>query len=152
MNDLEIKKYWNSFKNSYPEYVSYDQPVSFYFCDNKEDADECADLVVNRVKRATSPSVWSIKKNKEKFPEIGDIAIVTDWEGNPKAIIKTIKVDIVKFKDISPEYAFLEGEGDKSLVYWRAVHLEYYSNEMRAFGELPDDNMDIICEQFERIW
>jgi len=152
MHDLEIKKYWNSFKNSYPEYVSYDQPVSFYFCDNKKDADECADLVVNRVKRATSPSVWSIKKNKEKFPEIGDIAIVTDWEGFPKAIIRTIKVDIVKFKDISPEYAFLEGEGDKSLAYWRNVHLEYYSNEMSAFGELPDDNMDIICEQFERIW
>lgn len=74
MHDLKIKKYWNSFKNSYPEYISYDQQVSFYFCDNKKDADECADLVVNRVKRATSPSVWSIKKNKEKFPEIGDIA------------------------------------------------------------------------------
>lgn len=65
---------------------------------NKKDADECADLVVKKIKQATSPSVWWFEKNKEELPKVGDIAIVTDWNGNPKAIIRTTKVEIVNIK------------------------------------------------------
>ena len=148
----ETNEFWITFQESNPEYMNHEQPLTFYFCDNKRDADECADLVVRGIKRATSPSLWSIEKNNDKLPEIGDIAIVTDWEGNFKAIIKTTNVEIVKFKDVKSDYAYIEGEGDKSLEYWRAVHIEYYTNEMKQFGEKPNDEMDIVCEQFVRVW
>ena len=48
---------------------------------------------------------------------MGDLANITNWNHEPKAIIKTKKVEIVKFKDITAAYAFIEGEGDKSLEY-----------------------------------
>lgn len=34
------------------------EPISFYFCDNKEDADQCASLVVQGIKQATATSLW----------------------------------------------------------------------------------------------
>jgi len=144
--------YWEEFQKNNREYMSFEQPPSFFFCDNKKDADECADLVVQKIKQATSPSVWWFKKNNEAFPKIGDIAIVTNWDGEPKAIIRTRKVEIVKFKDITPEYAKIEGEGDKTLEYWRKVHWDYYKNEMKEFNEFPNENMEIVCEYFETIW
>lgn len=147
-----IESYWKKFQDSNPEYLSIKQPQSFYFCDKEEDANECAELVVKKIKQATSPSVWWFKKNKESFPKVGDIAIVTNWYGEPKAIIKTTKVEIVKFKDISSEYAFTEGEGDRSLDYWKIVHWNYYKGEMEEFGESPDEEMGIVCEYFVTIW
>lgn len=134
----DIAHYWKNFQENNPKYNNHNKPVSFYFCDNKKDADECAELVVKKIKQASSPSVWWFEKNNEELPKIGDLAIVTNWNGEPKAIIKTVKVEIVQFKNITNEYAYIEGEGDRSLEYWRKVHLDYYKNEMKDFGEYPN--------------
>ncbi|MCD0480630.1 ASCH domain-containing protein [Chryseobacterium sp. LC2016-29] len=144
--------YWKEFQEKNVEYKNTSQPQSFYFCDNKKDANECAELVVKKIKQATSPSVWWFEKNKEELPKVGDLAIVTDWNGDPKAIIRTQKVEIVKYKDITPEYAQLEGEGDKTLEYWKKVHWDYYTEEMKKFDEKPNEEMKIVCEYFETIW
>jgi len=147
-----IKTYWKDFQKHNPEYLSVSEPQSFYFCATKEEADACALLVVQKVKQATSPSLWWFEKYDERFPEIGDLSIVTDWDNEPKAVIKTTAVAIVKFKDVTDAYAFIEGEGDKSLAYWKKVHWDYYVNEMKAFGDYPDEEMDVVCEYFETIW
>ncbi|MCL9805470.1 ASCH domain-containing protein [Flavobacterium amniphilum] len=147
-----ISIYWKEFQLKNPEYKNMNEPQSFYFCDNKKEADECAELVMKKIKQATSPSAWWFEKNKEEIPKIGDIAIVTNWNKEPKAIIRTKKVEIVKFKNITPEYAFIEGEGNKTLEYWKKVHWAYYTNEMHKFSEKPNEEMKIVCEYFETIW
>ncbi len=147
-----IVKYWKEFQIKNPAYQNVEEPNAFYFCENKNDADDCAELVVKKIKQATSPSVWWFQKNNINFPEIGGLAIVTNWNNEPKAIIKTKKVAIVKFKEIKASYAFIEGEGDKSLAYWKKVHWDYYTNEMKEFSESPTEEMEILCEYFETIW
>lgn len=146
-----IEEYWKEFQAKHPHYREEDQPKSYYYCDNKRDADECAQLVVQRIKQATSTSVWWFKKFNEELPCPGDLAIITNWDGVPKAVVKTTRVEIVKYKDITPEYAIIEGEGDKSLEYWKDVHWKYYSNEMKEHGEIPSEEMEIVCEYFETI-
>ncbi len=95
--------------------------------------------------------MWWFKKNNTALPKVGDLGIVTDWDGIPKAIVRTTRVEIVKFKDITPEYAKLEGEGNGSLAYWKKAHWDYYTNEMRAFKEYPNEEMKVVCEYFETI-
>lgn len=146
------KEYWEKFREANLEYMNAQEPQSYFFCNNKKDADDCADLVVQRIKQATSTSVWWFEKNSEKLPRIGDIAIVTNWDGCPKAIVRTTRVEVLKFKDTTPEYAYIEGEGDRSLQYWKKVHWDYYESEMKEFGEYPFEEMEIICEYFETIW
>lgn len=147
-----MTEYWKEFQKRNINYLNIKQPTAFYFCNNKKDADECADLVVRKIKQATSPSLWWFEKNNESLPKKGDIAIVTNWEGEPKAIIKTTKIEIVKFKDITEQYAYIEGEGDKSLAYWKKVHWDYYKKEMIEHNETPSEDMEIVCEYFETIW
>ena len=53
---------------------------------------------------------------------------------------------------ITEEYAKIEGEGDKSLEYWREVHWNYYTREMQSSGEKPSESMILLCEYFEAIW
>ena len=109
-------------------------------------------MVVKKIKQATSPSVWWFEKNNIDIPQIGELAIVTNWDNEPKAIIRTKKVEIVKYKNITALYAFIEGEGDKSLAYWKKVHWDYYTDEMKEFVEYPTEEMEIVCEYFETIW
>lgn len=143
-----ILEYWQLFLTENPGYAGREVTGSFYFCDNKKDADECAELVVKGIKRATTSSVWAIEKLGEKMPAVGDLNIITNWEGEPKAVVEVTKIEIVKFKDITAEYAFIEGEGDRSLQYWRDVHWEFYKREMEPHGAQPTEDMLVVCEYF----
>jgi len=147
-----IDSFWKEFQNEMPEYSGVEIPPSYYFCDNEKDANECADLVNKGIKQATTHSLSWLQIHEEKLPTNGDLAIVTDWHGTPKAFIKTIKVEIVKFKDITAEYAFIEGEGDRSLGYWQKVHWDYYTRELSDHNLKPYQDMELVCEYFETIW
>ena len=147
-----VRNMWFEFIHSMPEYSIMSIPEIFYFCDNKKDADACADLVVRGVKKATSPSLWWFKTNGIDLPKVGDLFIITDWDGLAKAIIKTSRIDTIAFQNITERYAQTEGEGDKSLSYWKKTHWDYYTREMKAYNTQPTPEMMIVCQQFRTIW
>lgn len=150
--DQSVTAIWKAFSQKHPKYKQENLPESWYFCDNKKDADYCANLVVNGIKRATATSLWWFKKHNEALPEVGNIYIVTNWEGKAKAIIETTQIDLVPYNEVTEEFAAIEGEGDKSLAYWKRVHWDYYSREMAPEGESPTQDMIIVCEQFKILW
>ena len=125
---------------------------SWHFCDNEQDANECALLVLNGVKQATTPSLYWFKANNETLPEVGDLAIFTNWQGQPLGIIETVSVTITAFNQINADYAALEGEGDKSLEYWQHVHWDYYQRELAGTGYQCHPEMPLVCEQFRLVF
>lgn len=147
-----VYKMWASFQEKNPEYADQEFKDSFNFCDNEKDAKECGQLTEEGIKKATSTSLWWFDFNQETLPEVDNIYVITDWYGIAKAIIKTTKVEQVPYHEITEEYAALEGEGDKSLAFWKEVHWDYYSREMELENESPTEDMLIVCEQFETLW
>lgn len=157
MNEIEKNKksvevLWNKYIAENTEKKDIKTPLSFYFCDNEFDANDCADLVVKGIKRATATSLWWFEKNNEPLPKVGNQYIITDWNGNAKAVIETTKIEQVPYNKITSEFAEIEGEGDKSLEYWKKVHKDYYTREMKPFNEEFDENMIIVCEQFKTVY
>lgn len=61
---------------------------SWHFCDNEQDANDCALLVLNGVKQATTPSLYWFKANNEALPEDGDLTILPIGRGSPSALLK----------------------------------------------------------------
>jgi uncharacterized protein YhfF len=151
-NKTSVELLWKNFLKENPENKLTAEPVSFYFCDNEKDANECAELVVKGVKQATATSLWWYEKNNEDLPKKGDQSIITDWDGNAKAIIETTKVDHTPYNEITAEFAKIEGEGDKSLEYWKKVHKAFYKREMEPHGDKFTEDMTIICEHFKTIY
>ena len=147
-----VVKMWESFSNQDPQFQGRPIPEAFHFCDNEKDANACAVLVMDGIKQATSTSLWWFEKNDHKFPQPGDVYVITDWAGVANAIVQTTKVDRVPFDQVTAEYAKIEGEGDQTLEYWQRTHWDYYSREMKPFDESPTQDMVIICEQFKTIW
>lgn len=147
----EIEQFWNNFVAKNPQYENLKMPPTDYFCDSKASADECAALVQNGIKTATCGALFDYEANGEHVPEVGDLWIITDWDGNPKCIIKTTKIKIQKFSEVDAEFAKQEGEGDLSYEYWRKVHWEFFGRALAKYGLEPSENMLLVCENFERI-
>jgi uncharacterized protein YhfF len=125
---------------------------SWYFCDNEEDANELAQLVLQGTKRGTASLHLLFDLQNEEVPKEGWLSIITNWHGEAQCIIETVKVDIVPFKEVTDEFARIEGEGDKSLSHWKDVHWRFFSRELSEHDMEPDEDMLVVCEEFRVIW
>jgi len=147
-----VAELWATFVKEHPNFEHTPQPDHFYFCDNAHDANVCAELVVKKIKQATAPSVWWYAHHNEPMPNVGDLFIVTDWDGVAKAVIELTNIQQVSYSKVDAAFAHAEGEGDKSLAYWRKVHKAYYRREMEAAGASFNENMLVSCERFRTVF
>lgn len=149
-----IKLMWADYLAHQPQHPQHstDVPPAWHFCANEADANECAQLVLAGIKRATSPSLWSFESSNEALPQGGDLNIVTDWSGKAVCIIRTTKVQILPLDEITETHARIEGEGDGSLAWWRKAHWGYYHFELQEIGRDPQPDMPIVFQEFERIF
>ncbi len=122
---------------------------SWHFCDNQQDADDLALLVLQGTKRATASALECYEEDGEELPREGDYSIVTDWEGRAVCIIRTTRLQIFPFNEVPPEFAAREGEGDGSLEYWRRAHRAAFSRGLREYGREFREDMLVLCEDFE---
>ncbi len=125
---------------------------AWHFCNNEKDANELADLVLNNEKTATASGLCFYEFENEELPKVGGLNIILDWEGNTKCITKTSNVYTAKFNEVTEDHAFKEGEGNKTLSYWREVHRKVFTEELKNYGKTFDENMIIVCEEFEVVW
>lgn len=99
-----------------------------------------AALILAGRKRAT---VWNAKVGN---PTRSGLQWVVTVGERPAAVIETVHVEVRRFGEIDEAFAFEEGEGDRSLAFWRVVHEAYFRKE----GEFATD-MELWCERFRLI-
>ena len=87
----------------------------------------------------------------EPIPKVGDYSIILDSRDNAVCIVRTSKITICPFKDVTAEHAYKEGEGDRSLEYWRQVHKEFLESELESIDMAFSEDAKVICEEFELI-
>ena len=92
-----------------------------YFCADEYNANECARLINDDVKRASCSLKAGYDADSEPLPEVGRITVVLNWQQEPVCIIRLNKVEVMPFNQISAEFAALEGEGDGTYAWWRAA-------------------------------
>lgn len=152
MENASARNLWGDYLDKHLEHAFVDAPSVIHFYNNEQDANECAELVKKGIKRAISPSLLGLQYRKEPLPKIGDFMVVTNWEGEAQCLVRTTKVTLKPFFAINEEYAQKEGEGDKSLAYWKKVHWDYYTKELEAFERVPRDGMIVVCQEFEMVF
>lgn len=114
--------------------------------------DELAALVKSGIKRATSSAYDLYVYDNEPLPKVGEYSVILNSNDEAVCVIKTVKVEVVKFCDVAEEFAFNEGEGDRSLAYWRRVHERFFTKELRAEGLEFSPEIKVVCEQFELVY
>lgn len=122
------------------------------FSSNPQMANLLGRLVLQGVKTATASLACSYELAGESTPKVGDINVILDGHCNPLCVIRTTAVELKPFDEVDGVHAFLEGEGDRSLDYWRDFHWDFFVKECSELGVEPSESMLVVCERFELIY
>ena len=76
----------------------------------------------------------------------GERWIVLDGRRLPRCVIESTEVTYRRFDDVDAAFAHDEGEGDRSLAYWREAHRRYFGRQGK-FSE----GMMLMCERFRLV-
>jgi uncharacterized protein YhfF len=148
----KVRTFWAQFQAS----VAYDaRPLfyeAFHFDDNEQTANALGALVLSGRKRATAGLLWSNELNRKPLPVVGALSVVTDWDGAPLCVIQSTHIEIVPFDAVSDSFAAAEGEGDRTLRYWRDAHWRFFTRECARLGKEPDASMPVVCERFRVVY
>src|SRR5262245_58084093 len=120
------------------EHINWRTLDRFSFGDGPELANELADLVLAGRKRATC---WAVTDGP--ITNVGKRMVMLDGAGNPRAVLETGELVQRRFSEIDKAFAFDEGEGDRTLTYWRTAHQRYFERQ----GMFSSD-MLLYCERF----
>jgi uncharacterized protein YhfF len=146
MADERVEGFWRAFVDATGMEGRY-TAWAFGSDDDPAGATELARLVRDGPKRATT-SLASGYSDDEPMPRPGDLSIVLDGDAAPVCVIRTTKVEVRSFGEVDEAFAWVEGEGDRSLAYWRDVHIRFFEHE----GEPVDDRTPVVLESFELLW
>lgn len=155
----ELDAFWGRAKThaklaGVPDYTGVNplevlRPPAWAFGATPEQADGLLALVLDGTKTATASSGWDYEDEGEELPGRGTLGIVLDSRKHPRALVVTTRVRTVPFLEVDADHAAAEGEGDRSLEYWRAAHESFWATHSpRGFS--PD--MPVVLEDFEVLY
>ncbi len=118
--------------------MNWQELESFTFGDNPKLADDLAALVMAGIKTATC---WAASDGL--LSDVGKQMVMKGSNGTPLAVLETVELTQRRFPEVDAAFAYDEGEGDRSLEYWRAAHTRYFTRK----GQFAED-MLLYCERF----
>ncbi|MEC5422542.1 ASCH domain-containing protein [Virgibacillus sp. C22-A2] len=150
MSNDSIIKMWDDYRKNNPNAPK--EYEAWAFGDSKEMADELAKLVLDGTKTATASNYTLYELDNEELPYVGLHNIILDGDGKAVAVAETTSVEVVPFDEVTVEHAYLEGEGDRTLNYWREVHEPFFKTEFNNIKQNFNYKIPVVCERFKLLY
>ena len=116
------------------------------------EADHLADLVLRDIKTATASAYPLYEAEGEALPKAGQYSVILNGMEEAVCIIRTERVFVVPFDEVDARHAWKEGEGDRSLTYWREVHSRVFLQWMAEADLRFTEKTEVVCEEFVRVF
>ena len=138
---------WNAYKQINPSIGDEIDAWAFGV-----EADLLADLVLRGEKTATASAYDLYTLEDEPLPQEGTFDVILDSQDQAVCIVEITKVSVQPFHQVSAEHAFKEGEGDKSLAYWRQVHEAFFTEWLEEAGLTFTPDSKVVLEEFRKVY
>ena len=114
--------------------------------------DLLAELTRAGVKTATAGAGPLYELEGEALPEVGEYSVILNSRDEAVCVVRTTRVYTAPFDQVTAGQAYREGEGDRSLAYWRQVHEDFFRAELAGAGLTFTPDMPVVCEEFELVY
>lgn len=105
-------------------------------------------LVLAGVKTATAGLLTDeYAAENEELEHVGERLVLVDDQDALVGVVEVTVVEVVRFADVSWDFARSEGEGDRSIEEWREGHRGFWT---RA-GFPVDDDTPVVCIRFRLV-
>lgn len=145
---VTVEQYWRKFIEAFPEYKG----VKFEAWSFGVDEDELAKLVKQGDKTATTSGYEAYKVEDEPLPQVGEVSVILNEKGHPQCVIQTTRVYQTPFNEVTEHHAYIEGEGDKSLAYWRKAHIDFFKPYYESLELTFNESIIVVCEEFKLLY
>ncbi|MEO9873935.1 MAG: ASCH domain-containing protein [Anderseniella sp.] len=108
------------------------------------DADHGARAILKGVKTLTATLPWEWQDEREPF--VNALSVVVDGKDEPVAIVETVRVERIRFADVTDDMALAYGEGERSLLWWREHMGSYYHAYAQQAGQEFDSQSTLLFE------
>jgi uncharacterized protein YhfF len=122
------------------------------FADTPEAATKVGQLVRDGLKTTTSSLLWGLEHSGALLPQVGNIELIVDGNGEPLCIIELSKVEIKPFNTVDEQFAVAYGEGDCTLAFWLQDNWAFHSQWCRQIGREPSETMPIVFQRFRLLY
>ena len=144
---MNAQQLWDAYKEK--SGVIHDNYTAWAF---GGDPDELAELVLTGKKSATCSLKYIYDLTGEPIPALGEYSVILNSKQEAVCIIRTTCLRLIPFCRMDAALAAREGEGDLSLDYWQRVHRDFFEKELAPYGEQFEEGMELIFEEFERVY
>jgi uncharacterized protein YhfF len=152
--ESKVERFWRAYLETLPEgSPARDETYEAWaFGDGPELADELGALVLTGRKTATCSALWEVEAGEETMARVGDKSVILGGRGEPLCVIETTEVAVRRFDEVDGWFAYEEGEGDRSLEYWRGAHRRFFERTLPGIGRRFSEDMPLVCERFRVIY
>ncbi len=125
--------------------VTYPGAGTFKLADTKGRVEHLNRLVAAKQKTATCLPWSEFENDQDALPQKGRCDIIANWDGTPAMVVRTVSVEKIKFRHVTPQLAMAEGE-DKDIEAWRKRTAKAFGTK----GVLDRDTL-LVFETFELV-
>jgi uncharacterized protein YhfF len=146
-----VERFWRTFcmQHGIDPGVRHDV---FAFGDSPALQDGLLQVMLHGPKRATASLVLEHELAGNPLPMAGAFSVVLDGTGRPRAMIRTIAVDIRPFGQVDAAFAWDEGEDDRTLASWREEHRHCFTRDCARLGRTFSEDLPVVLERFALVW
>jgi len=149
----KVQTFWQNFLNGLPADARLkSMPDAWGFGDSAEMADSLGCLVQAGTKTATCSLRWVYDQELEPMPKVGDLNIILDGNELPLCIIEITEITHKPYNEVDAQFAHDEGEGDRSLNYWREAHWNFFTRQCADLNREVSEDMPLVCERFRVVY
>ncbi len=146
----EILDFWEEVKNETG--ITGGFVDAWGFGDNPDLMDELLGYVLKGIKQTSTDLLKESELEGWPTNHEGEYNIILDGKDQPAAVIKTVSVRRVKYRDVDADHAYLEGEGDRTLETYFMEHDKYYKRRGEALGFEFNKDMLVDLVRFELVY
>ncbi len=147
------QRMWDAYRAAHPEQVhEREEPPAEYFGDTAETADVLIEAVLDGPKRATAALVAEFADGAEELPRIGSHWIACDGRGAPRAVIRSIELRVGPVHSVDEQFAWDEGEGERTRDWWLTEHGRYWQRACASMGMEYTEELEAVFERFHVVW
>jgi len=144
---------WDDYLHAHPGLALADEvPVAEHFGDTSALADTLLDLVLSGRKRATATLALEFRLEGQDLPRIGSHWIACDGAGVPRVVLRSLELRLGPLDSADPDFAWDEGEDDRSLDSWRREHVRYWRRICASRGIEWNEELEVVFERFSVVW
>jgi uncharacterized protein YhfF len=147
----KLASFWQRFIAANPADASSVFVAAWGFGDSPEMADELLDLVIDGPKRATAGALADYVTDGP-VPTVGDLMVLLDGSSRPRAVIRTTDVRIGPLSSVDDQFAWDEGEGDRTRTWWLDAHTRFFQRWFAKVGREFHPDIDVVFERFELVY